>query len=345
MVSERVLKLAAYGGIGAGALVGWSVRFFLKHLFTKELAVTGEGAAHADLLANMLGAFVMGLLSRIESQLKPWHPSIYVCIGTGFCGSCTTFSSWMLEAGVQTWTPSGPNGEHLWARQLVRGALIVVVGLGCLLWSLSLGQWAGGVLALVWQRRSEGDEGNKPAPTPLYQHVKSIVYWSVLVAVWLSVIALASTSPGAEAGVRAASAETDAPLSVDFLAGLCFAPLGAWLRFELSKFNRRCPKFPAFTLAANLLGTALSAACWVLLRELEPDAAQPHFLHGGTWVLAVAGGFCGSLSSASTFAAELDKLSHAGGELSTGALVYGSASILGAQTLVAFAVNYYLATI
>ena len=65
----------------------------------------------ADLLANIVGCFVMGYFhlpadmgSRSYEQVQPalqrirrWHtsnPSTVLCIRTGFCGALTTFSGW-----------------------------------------------------------------------------------------------------------------------------------------------------------------------------------------------------------------------------------------------------------
>merc|ERR1719262_490515 len=97
-------QVAVYGGVGVCAVVGWVARACLKQIFTVELGITGVfpdargGVLHADVLANMLGAFIFGLVSKTEKELKPYHPTFYAGLTTGFAGSCTTFSSWMVEA-------------------------------------------------------------------------------------------------------------------------------------------------------------------------------------------------------------------------------------------------------
>lgn len=67
-------------GLGAvpGALLRWQV---LLHW------------ADRHLLVNVVGAALLGLLAGL-----PAAPRRQLLIGIGFCGSLTTFSSWMLEA-------------------------------------------------------------------------------------------------------------------------------------------------------------------------------------------------------------------------------------------------------
>jgi len=46
-----------------------------------------------NLLVNVLGAALLGLLAGLPAA--PWRQLL---LGIGFCGSLTTFSSWMLAA-------------------------------------------------------------------------------------------------------------------------------------------------------------------------------------------------------------------------------------------------------
>jgi CrcB protein len=51
------------------------------------------GSAGADLLVNVLGSFVLGFLAGPI----PMRTGLLLLLGIGFCGSLTTFSSWMLD--------------------------------------------------------------------------------------------------------------------------------------------------------------------------------------------------------------------------------------------------------
>ena len=61
-----------------GALLRWKVALHLQD---------------QNLLVNTLGASLFGLLAGL-----PFAPRRQLLLGIGFCGSVTTFSSWMLAA-------------------------------------------------------------------------------------------------------------------------------------------------------------------------------------------------------------------------------------------------------
>ena len=71
------LVLVALGAV-PGALLRWQVSLHW---------------ADRHVLVNVVGAALLGLLAGL-----PAAPRRQLLIGIGFCGSLTTFSSWMLEA-------------------------------------------------------------------------------------------------------------------------------------------------------------------------------------------------------------------------------------------------------
>ena len=71
------LLLVAIGAV-PGALLRWQSSVHLQD---------------RDVLVNVLGAAVLGLLAGL-----PAAPRRQLLIGIGFCGSVTTFSSWMMIA-------------------------------------------------------------------------------------------------------------------------------------------------------------------------------------------------------------------------------------------------------
>ena len=75
LVELNELLLVAIGAV-PGALMRW------------QLAVQLQDR---DVLVNVLGAAVLGLLIGL-----PAAPRRQLLIGIGFCGSLTTFSSWMI---------------------------------------------------------------------------------------------------------------------------------------------------------------------------------------------------------------------------------------------------------
>lgn len=76
--SEVIELLLVAAGAVPGALLRWQVALHL---------------GDQNLLVNVLGAAILGLLAGLPSA-----PRRQLLMGIGFCGSLTTFSSWMLAA-------------------------------------------------------------------------------------------------------------------------------------------------------------------------------------------------------------------------------------------------------
>jgi CrcB protein len=83
----RDLALVAGGAI-PGALLRWQLELVAKARGGSLRAITA-----ADLLANLIGCLLIGMLLA----QPPRRARLYLWGGIGFCGSLTTFSSWMLE--------------------------------------------------------------------------------------------------------------------------------------------------------------------------------------------------------------------------------------------------------
>ena len=118
------------------AILGTSIRIFMGRLFGQDcenpgaisdflsplsericVTATGEtaqqgGALFIDLPANILGCFIMGMVSSLSPEAirpggkLPWlrkehplqdHEGLYQAIKVGLCGSLTTFSSWNTQ--------------------------------------------------------------------------------------------------------------------------------------------------------------------------------------------------------------------------------------------------------
>ena len=105
------LFLVALGAV-PGALLRWQVAL--------------HGSDH-HLLVNVLGAALLGLLAGL-----PAAPRRQLLIGIGFCGSLTTFSSWMLEAM-----------QLISAGKIVEASGLIGLTLGLGLGAAALGFWVG----------------------------------------------------------------------------------------------------------------------------------------------------------------------------------------------------------
>jgi fluoride ion exporter CrcB/FEX len=107
---------------------------------SQPLCVTADGEAsieggiiYADLPANLLGSFLMGLMQTTDALdlpktfpiawLRDSHPFqsdhvLHLAIRVGFCGSLTTFSSWNSEMVVMSFG-EGPDGISLFFRAML----------------------------------------------------------------------------------------------------------------------------------------------------------------------------------------------------------------------------------
>ena len=88
-LGHEIRDLALVGG-GAipGALLRWrleSLSGLMPHSLKSVLGSHGMG--------NMIGCLVIGLVLAGSAA----RPRLMLAVGIGFCGSLTTFSSWMLE--------------------------------------------------------------------------------------------------------------------------------------------------------------------------------------------------------------------------------------------------------
>jgi fluoride ion exporter CrcB/FEX len=80
--------------------------------------------------------------------------------------------------------------------------------------------------------------------------------------------------------------------------------LGAITRWQLSRFNPTIPSFPLGTFLANILATLLYAITIII--QARPGVSIP--LLPCAVLYGLDEGFCGCLSTISTFAVELDTL-------------------------------------
>ena len=113
-------------GLGAvpGALLRWQVSIHW---------------ADRHLLVNVVGAALLGLLAGLSAA-----PRRQLLVGIGFCGSLTTFSSWMLDVM-----------RLLSAGQFVEAFCLIGLTLGLGLGAAALGLWIGQRVRLPTPPRSE----------------------------------------------------------------------------------------------------------------------------------------------------------------------------------------------
>ena len=73
--------------VALGALVGAPLRLLAERL---AVARRGRGSVLGTLAVNVLGSAVLGVLLGLRSV----SPTVVALVGTGFCGTLTTFSTY-----------------------------------------------------------------------------------------------------------------------------------------------------------------------------------------------------------------------------------------------------------
>ncbi|KAJ5690580.1 hypothetical protein N7462_004972 [Penicillium macrosclerotiorum] len=315
------------------ALLGTLARLGLQALtyYSGAPVVTGV------LWANVTGCLIMGFLvedknlfreewgARPPSPPPPKHSAeaatlaknhkavkktipLYIGLTTGFCGCCTSFSSFMRDVFLALANalpdPSLPAGTAIASRNGGH-SFMALVAIIILTVSLSLSALlVGAHLALGLARFT---------PTVPFAFTRRVVDPFVAALAWgcwLGAVFLAIWPPD-----RGADRETWRGRAV---FALVFAPLGCLLRFFVSlRWNARVPAFPLGTFAVNVFGTLIEGMCYDL-----QHVAGLGGLVGCQVLQGVMDGFCGSTTTVSTWVAELNGLSRR-----RHAYVYGGVSV------------------
>ena len=114
--------LAIAGGAALGALLRWQLGEKMNRLL--------PGLPPGTLLANLIGAYVIGLAIAFFSSCTTLSPEWRLLVITGFCGGLTTFSTFSAEI-----TTLLQQGQWLWASASIAGhvagsVLMTLAGIG-----------------------------------------------------------------------------------------------------------------------------------------------------------------------------------------------------------------------
>ncbi|PWN19938.1 hypothetical protein BCV69DRAFT_283467 [Microstroma glucosiphilum] len=296
--------------------------------------------------AQAVGCLVMGWTVANKEALDRLYPPVFVMLGTGYCGSVTTFSTWILnvfqaygdqshynrhglhnvmDALTQTFATLGISiaaltaGKHL-ARVLPATAVVDFIESAA---SKRRRRKSRRSLSSSHTQAVNGDShraqehkttstyppsGHKthliPSSTrsnpPLTPIVDVFCFLVLGIGFWIGAVLLAALPP--QADFR--------PLTF----ALVFSPPGAILRWYLSPLNsakgsKRFPYWPLGTFSANILAVFIICALFVG-QHYGPTGTR---LAASTTVscqvlYGLQEGFCGCLSTISTFAVELRNL-------------------------------------
>jgi fluoride exporter len=214
---------------------------------------------------------------------------LFIGLATGFCGSFTSFSSFIRDAflalsnGLPSSSPSSgsmPSRNGGYSFEAVLAILIIHITV-----SLSALK-CGAHLALAL---------DPVMPTLTFKSIRTILDpLTVLLGLgsWAAAIFLTAFPPQQHWRGRVTFA-------------LVLAPLGCLLRFYVSRYlNSRIPSFPLGTFTINVFGTMVLGMCFDLQHStsIAGDILSCQVLQG------VMEGFCGCATTVSTWVAELNGL-------------------------------------
>jgi CrcB protein len=244
---------------------------------------------------------------------------LYIGLATGFCGSFTSFSSFIRDAFLAPSndlptplshpTDLGANGVELTSVSTTvprNAAFSILAVLAVLIITLSLcvrGLYFGIQLAELLEPCT---------PTLPFIFIREFLDRFVVVVAlgtWATVIVLAIFPPNPTwRGIA--------------LFALVFAPLGGLVRFYASMcLNPYFPQFPLGTFFVNILGTAMLGMAFNFQHSAAASVISCQVFQG------LMDGFCGCLTTISTWIVELTTLKKAA------AYSYGSLSIAVALSL------------
>lgn len=292
------------------AILGTLARLGLQGLtfYTGAPVVTGV------LWANLTGSLVMGFLAEDKNLFREeWgvHPSsaqghkavkktipLYIGLTTGFCGCCTSFSSFMRDVflalanalpdpSIGSSAPTSRNGGYSFMALVAVLLLTVSLSLSALIFgahlAIALGSYTPTIPFKVTRR--------------ILDPAMILLGWGC----WLGAVFMAIWPPDRNGAVEVWRGRA--------VFAIVFAPVGCLLRFYVSLYlNGRIPSFPLGTFVVNMFGTGIEGMCFDL-QHVSGLAGVAGSLTSCQILQGVMDGFCGSTTTVSTWAAELNGLS------------------------------------
>ena len=253
----------------------------MSRIFLSELARWNGVPYFPSLYPQLVGTAIMGFIVSHKTLLSPSF--LYTAIATGLCGSITTFSSWNLEA-VSTLLQIRqfpPNNES----RVVGWATTLLLGMGMSSAALVLGQHIAALSPWADMKQQKKEVG-KESFLCKYRCAEGCVFVFLWVVLTVIVVVLPYMLG-----------------KTDLVFSGVLASLGTYLRWHLSPLNSAFKHFKLGTFLVNVVGGWMLAGI-VSLRAVYTEEGD--LLHN--LLTGMATGWCGCLTTVSTFAVELSSL-------------------------------------
>lgn len=241
---------------------------------------------------------------NLQKSVKKSIP-LYIGLATGFCGSFTSFSTFLRDVyfalanyPLSSITPhTSRNGGYSFMALLAVILTTVSLSIIALLFGSHL------ALAL--------DSITPTLSFTLTRRYVDRIFVFLGWGCWLGAVFMSIWPPDRHRGINPTATQQDTWRG-RVLFAMIFAPLGCLLRYYLSvHLNSRVPSFPLGTFVSNILGTIVIGVCFDL-QHVSGIAASPstgsmvHLITSCQVLQGVMDGFCGCLTTVSTWVAELN---------------------------------------
>jgi CrcB protein len=288
-------SVVLWANVGGSLFMGFLAED--RHLFRQEWGADSKNWSFHMAKSASSDAEVVQKAHANHDKVKKTIP-MYVGLATGFCGSFTSFSSFIRDAFLAltndlaspsttspfntTSHPAPRNGGYSFEATMAT----LIIEVSCSISAL----YFGAHLALLL------DPIMPTLPFRLIRRILDPLAVFLAFGCWLGAIFLSIFPPENFWRGRVTLA-------------LAFAPPGCLLRFYASKhLNARIPSFPLGTFVVNIFGTGILGMCYDL-QHARGIGAAPNGSTAACQVLeGVMEGFCGCTTTVSTWVAELTSL-------------------------------------
>ncbi|KND02184.1 uncharacterized protein SPPG_09047 [Spizellomyces punctatus DAOM BR117] len=237
---------------------------------------------------QIVGCVIIGWLNAKREIIAVRYYPAFVGLATGLCGSITTFSSWNLAAFSAFANLS--DAPRSVGQNFLAGIGVIVIVLGMSIVSVAFGAHLG---RLRFGASLNGHTSPLVKLTFL-RHPESLMRPTlpdtVAVAGGLSTWLLVAILCGTLSSQRHTWFAT------------IFGPIGTMVRYRFAALNGKYRSFPFGTFLVNIIGTAILGALYVISHAAALDPTSCSVITG------LADGFCGCLTTVSTFVVELELL-------------------------------------
>jgi fluoride ion exporter CrcB/FEX len=279
------------------------------------------------LYPQILGCFLLGFIIPLRKAYRRKSMEL-ICDGVsvGLCGSLTTFSSFSLE--LFAWYAFFSEGSNGFRFLNAVSVVISTIGMGyaSLVFGMQItSYWEGKRLSghnhqLEEEVAIDDDIADTCTHMGLLDGIVSKLLCNLIILLYVVSLVVAVC-------LFAMMEQLDQN-AWQWIWSLIFAPLGSLCRFHLAKLLNK--RRPFGTFVANFLGSLFLSLCFLSLHFIDANVYAAIILN------AVIQGFCGCLTTLSTFIAEIKSMKF------DAAFIYAVSSIIACQIAMLPVIPEYL---